>query len=239
VTPRRLNAVMATLFMTGSFGFALGSTSFYASAVGPTPDAVTFFVASVFFTSASFLQLVQSQSPAMAATGTPRDDERQHLKLLAWLPRDKGWIAAAVQFPGTLYFNVTTFWAITVVMDSSRYDDVVWRPDFYGSVLFIVSSFFGILAAGRLFSWRPRQAAWWAAWLNMVGAIAFMASAIGAFVIPRTSAAVDLSLADRGTWVGAVCFFLGALLAIPAFRQAGDAAARAAGGGAAATAGQA
>ena len=111
-----------------------------------------------------------------------------------------------------------------MAIDNSKYDQVVWRPDFYGSVLFLVASLFGILALGRLWSWRPREAAWWVAWLNMVGSIAFMASAIGAFVIPRTASAVDLTLADRGTLVGAVCFFLGALLMFPAFRQAGAAA---------------
>lgn len=72
--------------------------------------------------------------------------------------------------------------------------------------------------------WRPREVAWWVAWLNMIGSIAFTASAIGAFVIPRTDMAVDITIADRGTWVGAVCFFLGALLMFPAFRQAGEAA---------------
>ena len=88
--------------MIGSAGFALGSVSAYASAVGPTADAVTFFVSSIFFTSASFLQLVQSQSPAMVPTGTARDDQRQRARLLAWLPRDKAWLAAVTQFPGTL-----------------------------------------------------------------------------------------------------------------------------------------
>ena len=102
---------------------------------------------------------------------------------------------------------------------------MVWRPDFYGSILFLVSSTFAILALGRIRSWRPREAAWWVAWLNMLGSIAFMASAIGAFVIPRTDSAVDLTIADRGTLVGAVCFFVGALLAIPAWRRAGEAAA--------------
>jgi hypothetical protein len=210
--------------MIGSFGFALGSTSFYASAVGPTPDAVTFFISSIFFTSASFLQLLQSQSPEMAATGTSHDDERHRLRFLAWLPHDKGWLAAATQFPGTLFFNGTTFWAITIAVGASQYDHVVWRPDFYGSVLFLVSSTFAVLSLGRLLSWRPREYAWWVAWLNMIGSIAFMASAVGAYVIPRTDTAIDLSVADRGTWVGAVCFFLGALLAVPAFRQAGAAA---------------
>jgi hypothetical protein len=207
--------------MIGSFGFALGSTPLYASAVGPTPDAVTFFISSIFFTSASFLQLLQSQSPRMAPSGTPRDDERGRVRFLAWLPRDKGWVAAAVQFPGTLFFNGTTFWAVTIAVTNSQYDEVVWRPDFYGSILFLVSSAFAILALGRASVWHPRGAAWWVAWLNMVGSIAFMASAVGAYVIPRTSSAVDLTLADRGTWAGAVCFFFGALLAARAFRQAG------------------
>ena len=63
----------------------------------------------------------------------------------------------------------------------------------------------------------------------MIGSVAFMASAIGAFVIPRTDSAVDLTIADRGTLVGAVCFFVGALLAIPAWRRAGKAAAQAGG----------
>ena len=60
--------------MIGATGFALGAVHAYASAVGAVADAVTFFVSSIFFTSASFAQLIQSQSPAMAATGTARDE---------------------------------------------------------------------------------------------------------------------------------------------------------------------
>ena len=227
--PRRLNSAIAALFMIGSFGFALGCTSAYASAVGPSADAVTFFVASIFFTAASFWQLVQSQSPAVAATGRASDDERQPIRFRAWLPHDRAWLAAATQFPGTLFFNGTTFWAITVAVSSSQYDKVVWRPDFYGSILFLVSSAFAILSLGRIRSWRPREVAWWVAWLNMVGSVAFMAAAIGAFVLPKTGTAADLTWADRGTFVGAVCFFVGALLAVPAWRRAGDAAAQAGG----------
>ena len=61
----------------------------------------------------------------------------------------QGWLAAATQFPGTLFFNGTTFWAITVATANSQYDKVVWRPDFYGSILFLVSSTFAILALGQ------------------------------------------------------------------------------------------
>ena len=91
------------------------------------------------------------------------------MRFLAWLPHDKGWLAAVTQFPGTLFFNGTTFWAITVAMSNSQYDKVVWRPDFYGSILFLVASAFAILALGRVLRWRPREAGWWVAWLNMLG----------------------------------------------------------------------
>ena len=216
--PRRLNTTVAALFMVGAAGFAVGSLSAFASAVSATADAVTFFVASLFFTAASFGQLVQSQSPAMAATGSALDDERRPVRLLAWLPHDRAWLAAAVQFLGTICFNVTTSRAISTASAAGGYDVVVWRPDFYGSILFLVSSAFAILALGRVLSWRPRAGAWWIAWLNMAGSVAFMASAIGAYVLPKTGAAVDLTLADRGTLVGAACFFAGAWLAVPVWR---------------------
>lgn len=217
--PRRLNTAVAVLFMIGSFGFALGSTGLFAGAVPYAVDAVAFFVASIFFTAASFLQLVQSQSPAMAP-GAGDDQISAPVHLVAWRPRDLAWWAALVQFPGTLYFNGTTFYAIHTTTSSPQYDAVVWRPDFYGSILFIVASLLGLLAAGRLLSWRPRDAGWRIAWLNMLGSIFFMASAITAFVRPDATAPVDVSIDDRGTWAGAVCFFAAALLMIPSWTRA-------------------
>ena len=218
--PQRLNTAVAALFMIGATGFALGSVSAYAAAVGAAADAATLFVASLFFTAASFGQLVQSQSPSMAANGSDLGDERRLVRLLAWLPHDRAWLAAAIQFPGTLFFNATTYLATSTAVTSDQYDKVVWRPDLYGSILFIVSNVFAILALGKLLTWRPRAGTWWIAWLNMIGSIAFMASAVGAYVLPKTGSAVDLTLADRGTFVGAVCFFVGALLAIPVWRRA-------------------
>ncbi len=218
--PRRLNTTIAALFMIGSTGFAVGSVPAYASAVGAVADAVTFFVASIFFTSASFGQLLQSQSPAMAAMGDARDDERQAVRWRAFLPHDRSWLAAATQFPGTLFFNATTFWAIAQGLGPRQYDRVVWRPDFFGSILFLVSSVYAILALGPFLSFRPRFAGWRIAWLNMAGSIAFMASALASFVLPRTEAAVSPAWADGGTFVGAVCFLAGAWLTIPAFRRA-------------------
>jgi len=68
--------------MIGSFGFVLGATGFYAGVVSSTADAVTFFMASLFFTAASFLQLVQSQSPDMAP-GAGDDETSAPVHLVA------------------------------------------------------------------------------------------------------------------------------------------------------------
>src|SRR5437868_4843364 len=85
VYPGRLTVTIALLFMVGSFCFALGSLPAYADGVATATDLTTFFVGSIFFTSASFLQLVQAQSPAMSP-GADVDGSRARLRLRGWLP---------------------------------------------------------------------------------------------------------------------------------------------------------
>jgi hypothetical protein len=52
----------------------------------------------------------------------------------------------------------------------------------------------------------------------MLGSVAFMASAIASFVLPSTDTLIDLPLANAGTFLGAMCFFVGAALMLPAWR---------------------
>ncbi|MGW5240592.1 hypothetical protein ACWEOW_16810 [Monashia sp. NPDC004114] len=222
--PAGLNTAVAWLFMIGSACFVLGSVPAYIDAVGGTADSVTYFIGSIFFTSASFGQLLQAQSPAMTDVDERRQRVREPVRLWAWLPHDRNWLAAATQFPGTLCFNVSTFAALlhnaTVVQQDRR----VWRPDFVGSTLFLIASAFAILALGRFLSYRPRSLPWWIAWVNMVGSILFMASAIASFVLPSTGQMVDVPWSLAGTLLGAVCFFVGAALMLPAWAH--DVAAR-------------
>jgi hypothetical protein len=217
--PARLNSAIAWLFMLGASCFALGTIPAYVHAVGAVADAMTFFVGSIFFTSASYCQLVQAQSPGM----TDVDDGRQHTRIQAlpwaWRPHDKNWLAAATQFPGTLFFNISTLAATAINLTAAEADKHIWRPDFFGSVLFLVASAFALSALGVGF-WRLQLRAlpWWIAWLNMLGSVAFMASAIASFVLPSTDAVIDLPLANAGTFLGAVCFAVGAALMLPAWR---------------------
>lgn len=191
----------------------------YVNAVGTVADATTFFIGSIFFTSASFLQLLQAQNPAMAPGVAP---EMEFGRLALWAPRpaDRGWLSAATQFPGTLAFNVSTLLAIDASLTVQQVDRLVWRPDFVGSVLFLVASGYGILAVvGRFRVWRPHDPWWGIAWTNMVGSIFFMASAIGAYLLPATGSEVDPRWASLGTFAGAICFLVGALWLLPAWRR--------------------
>ena len=220
VRPVVLNAMIAWLFVVGSALFILGSVPAYANTVGATADGITYFIGSLFFTSASFSQLMQAQTPAM----TNVDADSQHVKvpvrLLAWLPHDRNWLAAITQFPGTLYFNISTLAALIENLTVQQQDRRIWRPDFFGSTLFLIASAFGILALGRFFSFQPRSFYWHIAWLNMIGSILFMCSALASYVLPTTGEFINSYLSVAGTLLGAVCFFVGAILMLPAWRHA-------------------
>jgi YrhK-like protein len=219
--PARLNATIAWLFMVGSACFVLGSVPAYVNAVDATTDAVTFFVGSIFFTAASFAQLLQAQSPTMAGVDEAGQHTRAPVRLWSYLPHDRAWLAALTQFPGTLFFNVSTFAVLAHNVTAQEEDQNIWRPDFFGSTLFLVASTFGILAVGgrflsiQLWSWP-----WRIAWINMVGSVFFMASALASYVLPSTDELLDQPLAVAGTLVGALCFLAGAAFMFPAWRQA-------------------
>lgn len=186
-------------FAIGSLLFMLGSVPAYALAVGPVLDALTFFVGSVFFTLAAAVQLALSGRPLLR-----RDSNR---------PDVEDWLSTAVQFAGTILFNVSTLVVLITAMTSSTRGEDGWRPDAFGSVAFLASSALAVAATtqrDRL--WDPHARTWRCTWLNMAGAVLFAASAVGAFVAPSTGTMVSLFWANAGTFTGALCFFTAALL---------------------------
>ncbi|MGH8834104.1 MAG: hypothetical protein ACRDWG_03770 [Actinomycetes bacterium] len=198
----------------------LGSVPAYVRAVGATIDGVTYFVGSLFFTAASFSQLVQAQSPTMTGVDGRQQHRRAPVRLWAWLNHDRNWLAAATQFPGTLFFNISTLAALAHNVTAREEDKHVWRPDFFGSTLFLVASVFGILALGGGFlSIRTRSLPWWIAWLNMLGSVLFMWSAIASYIVPSTGDLIDSTASIAGTLLGAACFLVGAALMFPAWRR--------------------
>lgn len=189
-------------FAIGSLLFALGATPGFVGLVGVTADNLTYFLGSIFFTIAGFTQL--------RLTGRWQKG--------SWSSKDAwdDWWSAAVQFIGTIAFNVSTFAALLSTIDPELIDRMGWRPDFVGSICFMVASILAVRATTHRESlWDPEARNWWSTWLNMIGSIAFMISAIFAWVDPSTGEALNTDWVNLGTFVGAIGFFVAAILLKP------------------------
>lgn len=183
------------LFAIGSSLFAIATAPGFSALGGAGAANALCFVGSWFFTSAALIQLLLSR-PLMQTQ----------------------WLSAATQFVGTLLFNISTgaaLWAHAI--PEKRH--LVWTPDAGGSIGFLISGALGIVAVTIAVGFFARTSRdWQAEWINMIGSIAFGVSAIGAFV-RRTGVTEDALLANVGTFVGALCFLVAALLVLPRFRD--------------------
>ena len=204
---------MGVLFAIGSICFALGSFPPYATAVGATPDNITYFIGSIFFTTASFLQYMEVASAPTDLV----EPHRKRLRLAAADPapphRLVGGGHPVARHPvvqpdhaeraagragrrrrATTRSGVPTRWAPSA--SSSR---AGWP----GS-----RSATGRSPGGR------RGISWWITVLNLVGSIAFGVSAIASYVT-SSGQLLSLALTNLGTFVGAICFLIGAVLLLP------------------------
>jgi hypothetical protein len=211
--PRLLGWWVAVLFMVGSGAFGLGPVPAYADAVAPSTVGLTYFVGSLFFTAAAYLQFVQTvnaRSELVPSSGARR------IRLAGWQPGRIDWWAGSVQLLGTLLFNRSTFHALDTALGVHQQDRLIWAPDMFGSIAFMIASTLAWLEVSHgWWSWRPGETPWRITALNLLGSIAFLVSAVAAFVQPASGALVNTRIANLGTFVGAICFFAGALLLIP------------------------
>jgi drug/metabolite transporter (DMT)-like permease len=184
-------------FIVGSLLFVVGAVPGYLQAVGPALDNATFFVGSLFFTAAAYIQLnLSGRRPPRATTNRPDRFD---------------WWSAAIQFAGTLFFNLSTAAALSASLGGV--DRTGWRPDAFGSVCFLLAGALAVVATtGRDRLWDPHARAWRSTWLNLLGSVAFGIAAIGAYPLPDTDAAFRAAWATGGTIVGGICFLVAAAL---------------------------
>jgi len=186
---------MALCFALGSTCFLIGPFPGYAQLVGAAADGITFFVGSILFTAGGALQSWLAFA-GRRAPGAGR----------------AAWWAAIVQSAGTLFFNLTTYQGMSTALSDSNYDKLVWRPDAFGSVCFLVSGVIAYRASARR-GWLPARGSqgWWQPGVNLLGCIFFGISAIAGYVVPTTGSIVDLAAANVNTALGAACFLACAL----------------------------
>ncbi len=180
------------LFAAGSALFAAAAAPGFSVFAGAGATNLLCFVGSWFFTTAAWMQHRLT-------------DEHNVLE----------WHSASSQFAGTVLFNISTGAALLMHSVPAR-RHLVWTPDASGSLAFLASGALAVAALGAASSGRDR----WLTWINMAGCVAFGLSAGAAFV-RRTGATEDQWLANAGTFIGALCFLVAALAALPRFRKPG------------------
>jgi hypothetical protein len=171
-------------FAIGSLCFFIGPFPGFLQLVGARADAWVFFVGSIFFTFAAGLELWRAST-----------DCRE---------RDENWWSAAVQFAGTLLFNLSTGDVLRSDLSTHQEDRLVWAPDLFGSACFLVS---GVLAYRAATVASRAMAA-----VNLAGCVLFGVAAIASYVVPATGSILDLAAANWTTAAGGACFFAGSLM---------------------------
>jgi hypothetical protein len=158
----------------------------------------------------------RKQSPARRR-GT--DEDRRTDESVWWRPHRReriDWLATLVQLIGTFLFNISTFTALDHNLTTEQTNARVWAPDAFGSIAFLIASELAFAeVCHRWISFRNRTLTWKIVALNLLGSIAFGASAIASLVEPASGEPVSARIANAGTSVGGICFLLGALLLMP------------------------
>jgi YrhK-like protein len=182
---------VAAGFAIGSVCFLVGPFPGFLQLVGARADAWVFFIGSLFFTAAAGLELLHATADRPS--------------------RDATWWSAAIQFAGTLFFNLSTGDVLRSDLSTHQEDRLVWAPDVFGSACFLVS---GVLA--YRVSTSPRTMAG----VNLAGCVFFGIAAVASYVVPDTGSILDLAAANWNTALGAACFLAGAVML--ARHQRGD-----------------
>ncbi|MCF3932816.1 hypothetical protein L1787_05225 [Acuticoccus sp. M5D2P5] len=198
----------ACLFMLGS-AFTLGAPTFG----GPTREIIniTFFLGSIPFTMAAYLQHFQAANATVFAV-VPRDGRRR-IAFIGWQPRNAGWVSTFTQFLGTVAFNFNTYDALTGPSGWMMQDLVVFLPGLVGSILFLVSGYIAFIEVAHTYwSWRPRDLDWRIVFVNLLGCIFFMTAGLLAYVPAGPEPAWIPVVATAHIGLGALGFFVGAVL---------------------------
>ncbi|MBK0329777.1 hypothetical protein I5535_21280 [Rhodobacteraceae bacterium F11138] len=206
-------------FSIGSLLFMLGAAlSLLHTPLTPVQIGIVFFLGSIPFTIAGFLQNFQAANSTNFSRNAPRSADRLHL--LGRRPHDPGWLSTITQFAGTVAFNFNTFDAIHPDAKWYIQDLTIWLPGMIGSVLFLLSGYLAFVETSHAFwSWKPRDLDWQIVFINFLGCVFFMTAGVLAYVPKSNDLTWIVNLANIHLWLGALCFLIGALLMMRESRQ--------------------
>jgi len=201
---RRANRVAAGAFLVGGSLFALGALLAQADIGGPRLAAGVYLVGGVFFSTGGYASVLL----AINAPHRRRDGSWAGDRWRWWgrEPTNYDFLAAAVLFSGTLVFAINLVDSLLGDLTAAQEDRLVWSPDVIGCILFLVSGFLAMVdISGSWWRLRGEGLGWWIVFINQVGSVLFMVSAIASFV-RADGDMIAVGIANWGTFTGAACF---------------------------------
>ncbi|MGU3576032.1 hypothetical protein ACLBWZ_10895 [Brucellaceae bacterium C25G] len=218
------NCYIGTSFAIGAFIFGLASVLMFFSLHCPALSNLTnltFFTGSIPFTIAAALEHFQSANSVSPDKMGETPARARKIVLIGWQPFNAGWLSSATQLLGTIAFNISTFNAIAPTDINAINTLEIWAPNFEGSVLFLISGYLAFIEVGnRYWSWKPFNISWQNVFINLLGCIAFMISAL----LPESVEKHDIYwiwiYSNTYTLIGAICFFVSSLLLVKESKEA-------------------
>lgn len=201
---RRANAVAAGAFLVGGSLFAIGAALAQADIGGPRLAAVVYMVGGVFFSTGGYASVVL----AINAPHRRRDGTWGRAPWRWWArePANYDYLAAAVLFAGTLIFAINLVDSLIGDLTAAQEDRLVWSPDIIGCLLFLISGHLAMVdIAGSWWKVKGEGLGWWIVFVNQVGSVLFMVSAVASFV-RADGDMIAVGIANWGTLTGALCF---------------------------------
>ncbi|MCP9801769.1 hypothetical protein [Synechococcus sp. RedBA-s] len=218
--PQQLNWWIGSIFALGSLLFLIGSwlslDPMLVKHLSMSNTAVNrvFFLGSIPFTTAAYLQLFQAANAGPPLSGT--DTSRKRIHWFGWEPQEIGWLSCALQFPGTILFNVNTLNDLNANLNWIGQDGLVWIPNLLGSILFLSSGYLAFIETCHShWTWNPGSLSWWVTFSNLLGCVGFMGAALTSPVLPGGLGPILPTTSLIFTLLGAVGFLIGSLLMLP------------------------
>ncbi len=208
----RINLVAAGSFFLGGSLFAIGALMAQVGSQAAREIDTVYLVGGFFFSLGGYASVLQAGN---APTDIDQDGSLTSSRWRWWdlRPHNLGWLSAAVLFVGTLLFAVSLVAAFGEDLTVRQANTWIWIPDMLGCVCFLLSGHLALLEIchGRI-GVRAHEIGWWIVFVNQVGSVLFFLAGLAAYTRPATSTALDLDLANWGTFLGAVCFAIGGVV---------------------------
>lgn len=192
---------MSVLFIIGSVCFGGAAAAFLLPSANHVRLNWVFFTGSIIFTVAGYLQLRHATN-----------QKGQISRFFAWRPQNVGYPAALTQWIGALFFNINTFDATLTDFSWIEGDLYIWTPNVIGSVLFLVSACYLLQETTFRFAISDLDSC--GAWINLLGCIAFMISALCSVDLPWQVSESVTRLALITIALGALCFLIVSVLTL-------------------------